>query len=497
MDYNLKKYTSILLKGTFASTIATSTTQVIGIILLPVFTYYLTPKDYGIVSIVSMIAIVLSHITNPGMLSATTRLYHDTDDINERRLLIGSAYWFFIFITLIPVVICLLFGPEIFSSIFNDFSFYPFGFLAVILTLIRQPARVWITLMNLQYKFHQATIYNGIAVIIGIAFSLVLVVGFGMGAMGKVLGMFPSALILLVISVITVQKYTSGIWSLQNMKKQFVFGLPILGALWSTQILELGGAYMLERLSNLTNVGLYALGMSLAQLPLVLIYGFRQMWNPVVYDNMNSKNYQTISKLICLFVGAITVVNLLILLFSKEAVLILVNERYFDAIPLVGFLIIGVYFNALISVSNSILGYKNRFGMISVFALIASVLFIILSLILIPKTGAIGAAISFGVSFFIFFVLGVWHQLRTITKIMKNFNIIIPIISMIFVTFATYFISQYFPQNELNILEISIKTLLFLISTFLLFHFKIFLKSDFIAAYNFAVKKLAEIRSSV
>ena len=436
-----------------------------------------------------MIALVLSHITNPGILTATTRLYHDSEDINERKLLIGSANVYFLTVTIIPFTICILFGPTLFSWIFKDFSFYPYGFLALLLTLIRQPARIWITLMNLQYKFHNAAIYNGISLIIGIVISVILVVYFEMGAMGKVLGMFPSAIILIFISLITVHRYTKGVWSFQNIKKQFLFGLPVLGAIWSTQILELGGAYMLERFSNMNNVGIFALAMSLAQLPLVLIYGFRQMWNPVVYDNMNKKNYNTISKLTYYFVGFLTIINVLVLLFSKEAILIIVNERYYEAIPIVGFLIIGVYFNGLITISNSILGYKNKFGTISVFALIGSVLYVIMCIFLIPKIGTLGAAISFALSYFVFFSLGVWNQKIIIMKIIKTFNLLVPITSVIFLSFLLYVSSFYFPQNELSLFEIILKLTLLIITIVLLFYFKIFIIIDFIETYRSIINK--------
>jgi len=490
MKSNFKKFSSILIKGTFASTLVNSTTQIIGVILLPVFTYYLTPEDYGIVAIVSMVAVVLSHVTNSGILTATTRLYHDTEDINERKLLIGSANVYFLSVALIPVVIGLLFGPKLFSWIFKDFSFYPYGFLALILTFIRQPARIWITLMNLQYKFHQATIYNGISLIIGIAVSVILVVVFEMGAMGKVLGMFPSAIILVLISLITVHRYTNGLWSFQNIKKQFLLGLPILGALWSTQILELGGAYMLERFSNMNSVGVFALAMSLAQLPLVLIYGFRQMWNPVIYDNMNNKNYETISKLTYYFVGILTLINILILLFGKEAILIIVNERFYDAIPLIGFLILGVYFNGLITISNSLLGYNKKFSTISTFALIGSALYVIMCIFLIPRIGALGAAISFAVSYFVFFNMGVIHERKIILKIIKNLSILIPIILLIFLNLVTYLLSFYFPYDELNIIEILLKLTLLIISLFLFIKFKIFLVKDIINGYNLVVQKV-------
>ena len=489
MISNTKKFAILLFKGAVASTAVTSATQIIGIILLPVFTYYLTPEDYGTVSIVSMIALVLSHITNPGILTATTRLYHDTEDINERKLLIGSTNVYFLLVAIIPVIICLIFGPKLFSWIFKDFSFYPYGFLAVLLTLIRQPARIWITLMNLQYKFHQAAIYNGISLIIGIVVTVILVVYFEMGAMGKVLGMFPSAIILVFISLVTVHRYTKGIWSFQNIKKQFLFGLPILGLLWSTQILELGGAYMLERFSNMKSVGLFALAMSLAQLPLILINGLRQMWDPIIYENMNKKDYHTISKLAYYFIGILTIIILGVLLFGKEAIIIIVNPRYYDAIPLVGFLIMGAYFNGLITLSNSILGFKNKFGTISKFALIGSMVFVFMSIFLIPRFGALGAAISYAISYFIFFILGVWNQRETIIKITQSLKVLTPIFLVIVISIISYSFSFYFDFKELNSLEIILKLTLLVITIILLFYFKIFTTNDFVDTYRTFIKK--------
>jgi len=489
MSSSTKKFATILFKGTIASTIVTSTTQIIGIILLPVFTYYLTPEDYGIVSIMSMIVLIFSHLTNPGILTATNRLYHNTKDINEQKLLIGSANVFFITASLIPLVLGVIFGPKLFSWIFNDFPFYPYGFLALLLNFLRQPSRSWITLMNLKYKFHQASIYNGISLIIGVLISVILVVVFEMGAMGKILGMFPSAIILLIISLITIYKFTGGIWSIQNIKKQFLFGLPIIGALWSTQILELGGAYLLERLSDMKSVGLFALAMSLAQLPLVLIHGFKQMWNPVLYDNMNNNNYETIRKLINYFVGIITVLNIGVLLFSKEAILIIVNERYYGAIPIVGFLILGVYFNGLITISNSILSYKNKFSAISKFALVGSGLFVFLCFFLIPNNGPIGAAISFGISYFTFFILSVWSQKNTIFNIIKNWNLLIPIFLIIFIAITNYSFSIYFHENKLNFIELLLKSIILIISFLILFRSKVFLFEDIVIGYNFLIQK--------
>ncbi|MFN7691695.1 MAG: lipopolysaccharide biosynthesis protein, partial [Bacteroidota bacterium] len=97
MSEGIKKYGGILLKGSFAVSLANSTTKFVSFLLIPIFTYYLSPEDYGTVAMVTIVVTFLNLFYNPGMVSATMRLYHDTDNEEERKELIGSAHRFFLF----------------------------------------------------------------------------------------------------------------------------------------------------------------------------------------------------------------------------------------------------------------------------------------------------------------------------------------------------------------------------------------------------------------
>lgn len=468
MSSEIKKYSLILLKGTFAVSLANAGTKMIGFILLPVFTYYLSPKDYGIVAMFTLVLTVLSLIYNPGLMSATMRLYHAISNEEERKELIGSANRFFFFVPIITIIIGLLFGPKIFSLIFKEFEFYPYGFLALILSLFIQPTRIWTTLMTLQYKIHITALYSFLSVLIGIIITLILVVIFKLGAMGKVLGMFPGAIFLFIIGLIIVNKYTNGKYSFKSLKKQLVLGFPLIGALWAYQALDLIGKFLLERMSDIHSLGIYAFAFSIAQLPMFLVAGVKELWNPVFYENMNRKDYKTISQLITYFIAGLTIINLIVILFSKEIFILFINDRYYEAIPLISFLVLGIYFNGLLTISNSLLGYQNKFGLISVFALIASLINLILNVILIPNLGVLGAVLAITIAYIIFFLLGICNQRKTLSLIQSKGIMLIPIISMILATLITYFMSTIYVINDIFINEIILK-IIFLCSVILLF----------------------------
>lgn len=494
MSEGIKKYSSILLKGTAAVSLAEAGTKIISILLLPVFTYYLSPEDYGIFAMVSLVISVLALIYNPGMMSATVRLYHATDSENERKILLGSAHRFFLFIPIVPVLIGLIWGPKIFDWIFADFKFYPFGLLALLFAFFKQPTRVWTMLLTLKYKIYITALYNVISVVTSMLITLLLVVVFQMGAMGKVLGMFPGTLLLFIVSLIAIKKYTDGIWSLQSIKKQFLFGLPIIVAVWAYTALDLVGKYQLERMTDLHNVGLYSFGLAVAGMPMFLVLGIKQLWGPIFYENMNKKEYETISVLAKYFVGGLTILALLVVLFSKEAILFLVNERFYDGIPIVGFLVLGVYFNGLLTISNSLLGFKNKFGLISVFSAIAVAINVVLNFLFIPQIAVLGAAISFAIAYFVFFMLGAWHQKETLKIIQAKGAASIPVIVMILITALNFALNKKFSIYSFSTIEFIIKSIALSLTIALFFKTNILRKKELSYSYKMIINLIRRKR---
>jgi O-antigen/teichoic acid export membrane protein len=148
LAYYLKK----LFFGSLAMSLAQASQKLIGLLLLSVFTYYLSPEDFGILAMVTLTMTVLSLIYNPGVVSASARLYYDTQDDIERMKIFKSAYGFFILFPLTILFLSLFIGEIAFRYIFKDFNFYPFGLLAVLLSFFVQPKRIWAQLQVVKYR---------------------------------------------------------------------------------------------------------------------------------------------------------------------------------------------------------------------------------------------------------------------------------------------------------------------------------------------------------
>jgi len=454
----LKYYSRILLKGSVVVTAAQAVTRVVSIIVVPIFTYYLSPEEYGTISMVMIIITVLSLLYNPGMLSATTRLYHDTDVLEERQELIGSAFRFFLFVPLVVMAIIIPIGSKIFPFIFSDLAFYPYGFLGVILAFFSQPKRIWVTLMTLEYRMKKIAILTVISILIGSSISLLLVAVFKMGALGRIYGMFPPILLYFFISFRTINTFAKGRWSIASIKRQLSMGFPLIIAIWSYEFLHIADRYILERMTNLSEVGIYSFAYQIAEMPMLLVLGVRQLWNPIFYENMNKKNYHVSSKLIMIYVVLVSAILVSVILFSKELIYCFINRRYYDAIPVIGLIVIGIFFSSLLTITNSILGYDKRFGAISRIALVASLLNIGLNILLIPYWGMWGSAFATAVSYFVYLGIGLWMGRKMVSQFSFLKIIAMPLVFIV----LSYPLSLYLNSPHVNVYEIMLK-LIFLV----------------------------------
>jgi len=413
---NLTFYVKKLAAGSLAMSLEKATQNMVGLILLPIFAIYLSPEDFGILSMFALVATFLGLLYNPGTISAAVRLYFDTKDEQRQKEIFASTFAFFLLLPIPFSLAIFILGNRLFGLVFAEFSFMPYGFLGVLLAFFSQPKRIWAEYMIVKYKVVKLAITTFIPFVLGSAVSLVCIVWLGMGVDGRVTGMFVAPLALFIVAVITLHRYTGGRVRFTTMVEVVRFGLPLVGAIWAYTILQYTGSYLLERYMGLAEVGIYNIAYRLAGIPMFITLGFRQMWNPIFYENMQTGNYRVITRLMSLFILLFTLLCGVTILFAKEVVLLLFDQRYHEAIPVITWVVPGVFFLGLLPLSNAFLGYAKKFGLTSRIALAAGIANIILCILLIPRMGIPGAALALIVSYAIYFSGGIIYCYRDFTN---------------------------------------------------------------------------------
>jgi O-antigen/teichoic acid export membrane protein len=181
----------------------------------------------------------------------------------------------------------------------------------------------------------------------------------------------------------------------QRWKEMFAFGYPLVPANISYWVINLSGVYFIQSFSETREVGLYQVGASVATAMALLTGAFQMAWGPFalsIYKQENAKHIYALA--LDFYLGVASLAAVLITLFSSEVLMILTTESYYDAYLVAGilafnYLVIGTGYIALIGAN--IAKNNKSFGIASV---ISAILLVLLNLILVPKYGKEGAAIS-------------------------------------------------------------------------------------------------------
>ncbi|MEK6884342.1 MAG: polysaccharide biosynthesis C-terminal domain-containing protein, partial [Nanoarchaeota archaeon] len=169
---------------------------------------------------------------------------------------------------------------------------------------------------------------------------------------------------------------------------------------------------------SVKEVGLYN-----AIIPITLLLNitpeiFLRLFFPMVTKEYASKNLKFIKSISQKIGKWIFMINLpiffLIILFSDTIILILFGPDYTLASNSLKFLIIGVFFSSIFTISNNLLSMAGKSKILLYDVIITSIISVILNLVLIPlpyvfgidnSLGIMGAAVATTISFLVFNLL--------------------------------------------------------------------------------------------
>jgi O-antigen/teichoic acid export membrane protein len=386
-----------------AYTAASILSKVIAVALLPLYTRYLSPEDYGAAEVLFSAVVAASIVIRFGLIEAILRFYYK-DDEDPGEVVAGTFAGLF-WLSLFGVLVALPFAGPISEALLDE--------PAADLTRIAI-AGLWVltmyefllTLFRLEERaraFFVTTIFNVLA---SIALTVVLVVGLDEGARGLLLGSYATGAAF-VLGLIALQwRHLSLRFDRGLLRRLFRFGLPTMPAEVSLYLLNFVDRLIIVRTVGLAEAGLYSLAVKFAQAVNVLVRGFQLAWPPLAYsirdDDEARRAYATV---VTLFVAGCAFVVTGMWLFSRWIVRALAAPEFFESYEAVGLISTAVTLYALYLVLVVILGRTGRTEFNFPAAIGALVANVVLNLLLVPPLGITGAGLALALSYLLGLVL--------------------------------------------------------------------------------------------
>lgn len=432
--------------------------KLVGFILLPVYTKYLTISDYGILAILEITGQFLSAILGMGLYFALNRWYWDSDYKDKQNILFFNVVSAISVGGLIILTILFFQAQHLSQLFFSSSQFAYYIKLLLIATFFNSLSRAALNLMRIQEKALLYSVSNLIRFTVNLIFTIYFVVYLKRNVAGiyeaQILGF---VLFFLVISKYLFQNIKIKIdWLL--LKEMLIFGLPMILTSISGIILSITDRYSLRFLSDMGQVGVYSFGFKISNI-LKVFLGQSIIWalTPIMYKVMKDlAARQFYSKVLNYFAFILTFAVLILSLFSREVIeLIAQNPDYFLAYQIVPVIAYAILFDLLKNVSAIGINIAKKTKTTARIITFVAILNIGLNVLLIPYFQALGAAIATLISQFVAFLLITKYGQKYFTIPYEYFKLISVLIISILLLGTTFL----FKEESLT-LRLIVKTIL-------------------------------------
>jgi O-antigen/teichoic acid export membrane protein len=390
-----------------AYTASSILSKLVAVFLLPLYTAYLTPSDYGAAEVMLATVVAASIVIRFGVIEALLRFYYLAGARPERVVSTSFAALFWTASAGAAVGLALA-GPI--SELLLDREDAGLARLAVLGLWTLTLWEYVLTLLRLDERARAYFAITVVNVIVTIPFTVWLIVIEDQGADGILLGTFGTGVLFLGWRLWRERRRLSFLPDRPLLRRMVRFGLPTMPAELSLYSLNFIDRIVIARAAGLAEAGLYALAIKFAQGMNVIARGFQLAFPPLAYSIVDDDEARRAYSLIFTWFAAVCAFFVAGLwLLSRWIVELLAAPEFFEAYEAIGLLATGVSLYALYLVLVVVLGRTGRTEFNFPATVAGTVVNVVLNLILVPPHGIVGAGIALVASYIV--VLGLMYAL--------------------------------------------------------------------------------------
>jgi O-antigen/teichoic acid export membrane protein len=364
-------------------------------LLVPVFTRYLAPEEYGVIGLLGLLSILLSGLVSLGTANSLGICYFAERDEERRAGIVWStaalvatsaAVWLTVGTLLAPAVSRLLFGTTAYAAL------VPLSLGALALNSLAMPFSLVLRMQERARAFATVMLVSSVTTV---ALNVIAVVVLGRGVRGMLEAALVGAAVLLVLMVgVAARSLPFGL--ARDALPQLVrIGLPSVLGLGAFFIIDWLDRLMLQWFVGLAEVGVYVVGYSFGMVMLLAVDGaFGAAWGPffVRYIGREDEARRAFGRIFKYCAVAFGLLAALFFLFARPVILAFTAPGFHGAATVVGLVAAAYMLKACYLVLLPGFHFARRLGRQAAIEWTAAAVNVGMNLLLIPLFHRTGAA---------------------------------------------------------------------------------------------------------
>lgn len=387
--------------GTVIYGLGQSLNRLIGFLLLPLFTKYLTPEEYGVVALLALVSYVVTQISGLGFGTSLGIVYFKEDNISHKNKTIWTAFIILLCsCTLASLLVSL--ASNIISSIVFHTTEYSLlvvlsCFTVMLNAVVSQP---FILSMQFEGKSRLFTVLNLVSTLITAGLNILFVVFLGWGVVGWVVSnLIGSVIYFLIFYLVSANSCAGYDKILGNLLLKL--GLPMIPSFLFLFFIQYSGRYFLQLEKGLADVGIYNIGYTLGTISSLAVSSFVIAWYPYFNSYVNNRHEGSLkfSKIMTYYVVCFGFLTVAFFLFARPLVVLFTQPPYYQSYILVGPVALAHVFSGLFSLALPGIYFAHEVKYINVVQFVCCCIVLVLNVTLISCFGMLGAAIAMASGF--------------------------------------------------------------------------------------------------
>ena len=411
----MKQHFFKLGKNTIIYGVGTMLTRFISLLLLPLFTAYLTPADFGVIALLALLGAVLQPIFSLGLNAGMGPCYFENNNEKRKATTVWTAFSLLSASSLCLVTIAWLF-PEILSRLLfqkPDYSWLvSLSVTGVALNILSTPFRMRLQFEEKAVWFVTLTL---VSTLVTISLSVLMVVGMEWGVQGIILGQLIGFLINMLLFMFFSSRFTRFYLDKSIGEELLRLGLPLVPSFAFLFILMQSNQYILKWFRGLDEVGIYSIGFRLGMVMTVVVGAFQTAWYPFFMSYMTRQDEAKIlfGRIFTYYIFGVGSLSLLFFIFAKPIVMILTQPEFHSAYQVVGLSASAQFFSGLFILLVPGIYFAKELKYVSIIQGTAAFISLILNITLISWIGLFGAGLALCLGYLTMVIFQqAWNRMR-------------------------------------------------------------------------------------
>lgn len=387
----------------------------IGFLLLPVFTAYLTPTDYGISSILGWVAFLLAPIFSLGFGAAMAPCYFEGNNRERKEETLWTGFTILLISTSLLAIMGIFLSRPISLLAFQTPEYHYLVTIALLSTCLSILSTPFMLRLQFEERARLFVILTLLVTFISVSSSLLLVVVFKKGIRGFIEAGLVSQVanfILFLSPAIATMKFR---FCLSLQKDLLRLGIPLIPSFAFLFILQHGNKYILQWIDGLDSLGVYTIGFNLGLVMNLVVSAFQTAWLPFFMSFVDKREEARLlfSRIMTYFIFTCGTLALLFFVTAKPVVVLLTQPAFHESYIVVGLSASAQFLAGVFYILLPGLYFAKEVKYVSVIQAMASLVAVGLNLLLIPLFGMMGAAIALVLGFLnMVFFTHLWNLKR-------------------------------------------------------------------------------------